>query len=106
MPTDAKLVEAPASFPIKVADWLERLADNIRNRKPKPGLGGQVLDFKLSGAKLGKPVYSIISKRGKFSVGRIEWSNQWRTPRAVLEEGVDLNKQCVAEIHAMLRDYR
>lgn len=106
MHTEARLVEAPADFPTKVADFLERLAGNIRNRKPKAGLGGEMLDFIRSGSNLGRPTYRIVSKRGGFTMGRIEWSNAWRKPCVRIDPESVLNQQCIMEIYAMMKNVK
>ena len=108
MPTNASVSVAPnATWQDRLADWLVRLADTIKPVERRHGVGGQMLDFKMSlSLKLGKPVYIIYSKRGGFTMGRIEWSNQWRKPCYRPDTEAPLDKQCVAEIHAMLRDYR
>lgn len=108
MPTNASVSIAPnATWQDRLADWLVRLADTIKPPERRHGVGGQMLEFRAEKTfHLGKPVYTIYSRRGGFTMGRIEWSNQWRTPCYRPDTDAPLNKQCVAEIHAMLRDYR
>jgi hypothetical protein len=51
--------------------------------------------------------YAVISRRGAFAMGRIEWSPQWRAWmfRAAGEYGESVYPlSALAEIHAFMRD--
>lgn len=67
---------------------------------------GQLLRFEWKGiGVLGMSTYAIISRRGGFTVGEIDFSPQWRRPRFRPDRDAVYDQQCVAEIYAALRDY-
>lgn len=56
---------------------------------------------------MGRPVYNVLAVRGEaFSMGRIEWRNQWNDWCIKFDEGVPINMEIVAEVYAMLRELR
>lgn len=78
------------------------------------GREGRMVRFvRTHTATMGYPNYDVISQRGGFLLGRLEFRNQWREyayygPRATDPDGysVPLNMEILAEIYAMLRELR
>lgn len=56
---------------------------------------------------MGRAVYNVLAVRGEgFSMGRIEFRNQWNDWSMKFDPGVPLNMEIIAEIYAMLRELR
>lgn len=88
----------------KVANWLDQRDRQIRDSE-KRTTGGKRLLFELHGHALGRPRYRVSSVRGGFTMGQIEWSNQWREPKFVPAYEAVFDRQSIAEIYAKLRDF-
>jgi len=71
-----------------------------------PAMGGKMLEFHTNGTNLGRPRYSVISKRGGFFMGTIEWSNQWGRARFKPDSEAVFDQTCIAEIYACMRDLK
>ena len=68
---------------------------------------GRFCQFLADGTVMSEPRYRIVSQRGNFDMGRIEWSPQWRAYSFVSAGSptdlVRWNGQALAEVYALLR---
>ena len=86
---------------------LHALASKIHPRQPRlPDVGGKMLKFEHHGWNLGHPVIHVFSQRGGFTVGTVEWSNQWGRARFKAHPEAIFDRQCIAEIYACMRDLK
>jgi len=54
---------------------------------------------------MSRPVYNVVTVRGEaFSIGRIEYRNQWGAFSFTADAGVPINREIIAEIYAMLKE--
>ena len=90
----------------RLAVWLHELADRILPAEPTKPIGGKMLMFTRTGRNLGRDVFTVFSQRGGFSMGTVEWSNQWNRPRFKAHPEAVFDQQCVAEIYACMRDMK
>jgi hypothetical protein len=92
----------------RLALLLHRLADEIlppEQRPPVP-VEGKLLQFIPTGQSLGRPVYTVVSRRGEFKMGVVDWSNQWRRARFTAHSESVFDKECIAEIYACMREMK
>ena len=73
---------------------------------PLPSVAGKMLAFIPVGRNLGHVILGVRSNRGGFSMGTIEWSNQWGRPRFKPHFDAVFDQQCIAEIYAAMRDFK
>lgn len=73
-----------------------------------PKLEGKWVRFiKQHERVMGRSVYSICTQRGEgFSIGRIEFRNQWNDWSVKFDADVPINMEILAETYAMLRELR
>lgn len=90
----------------KLAAGLERLAKELKAHEPPLGQQGVRLRSVYSHMSSGYPVYTISSLRGNLSMGILEWSNQWRRPRFQADPSAVFDQQCIAEIFAMMKEFK
>lgn len=91
----------------RFAVWLRIWAEAIDPAEVTQTAGkGTRLGFLNIGSNLGHPVWQIRSIKGGFTLGRIEWSNQWRLPKFVPDPDGVYDKQAVAEIYAKMRSFQ
>lgn len=69
-------------------------------------LRGRFMAFEPGHYNLGHPTWNVVSVRGGFRMGQVEWSNQWRTYAFRPHPEAVFNRECLAEIHAFLKDQR
>lgn len=96
---------SPATWRDVCADWLRRLANELRPVPMPVGRGGRILHFVAEGTVLGRTRYAVMSVRGGFRMGTLEWSNQWRRPKFVPASDAVFDQQAVAEIFAMMKEF-
>lgn len=71
-----------------------------------PAMGGRLLEFHPSGYNLGRLGWRVVSKRGGFEMGRIEWSNQWYRAKFTPHPEAVFDQRCLAEIYACMREMK
>ena len=73
-----------------------------------PKLEGKWVRFaKMHERVMGRPVYNVLAVRGEgFTMGRIEFRNQWNDWCVKFDAGVPINMEIVAEVYAMLKELR
>lgn len=74
---------------------------------PRQREGKWIRFTKMHERIMGRAVYNVLAVRGEgFSIGRIEFRNQWYDWSVKFDAGVPLNQEIVAEVYAMLRELR
>lgn len=53
-----------------------------------------------------KPVYDVLSRRGGFTMGTIEFRNQWQAWSFKPHHEAVFNRESLAEVFCFLRDQR
>ena len=72
---------------------------------PKQREGRLVRFVKMHGLVMYRPAYNVVAVRGEaFSMGRIEYRNQWGTFSFTADAGIPINREIIAEIYAMLKE--
>ncbi len=94
------------SWRVKWAEAFEWVANRISQKEPPDTYKGKLLTFEQTGSNLGYPVYRVVSTRGGFTMGRMEWSNQWRRPRFMADPEAVFDPQCLAELYTMCKQFR
>lgn len=81
----------------RLANWLEP--------KTYPDVdGARLVEFRKGTTyTLGRPTFNVISRRGGFLLGRVEFRNQWNEWCFYPSYDGMFNKQMVAEIYAKLK---
>lgn len=77
---------------------------NGRIERGEPMIAGKFFVFQPHGESLGKGRYTVLSRRGGFTVGRVEFRNQWQAWAFHPHSEAVFNKECLAELYAFLRD--
>lgn len=101
----AKKYSHAATWRDRVAAFFEWLAHDLRDWDLATK-SGKLLRAQSSGRNLGYPVWKIYSVRGGMFMGTIEFSNQWRRPRFKADGEAIFDRECVAEIYAMMREFK
>ncbi len=67
-------------------------------------LEGRYLAFNAGPMIAHEPSYTIASQRGKFEMGRVEWSPQWRAWMFRPHSEAVFPMSAVAEVYVFIRD--
>ena len=91
----------------RLATWLRTWAVAIEATEPTTAAvkSGERLYFTRVRVNLWQPVYEVLSRRGDIVLGTVEWSNQWRLPKFTPHREAVFDKQALAELYVLMRDW-
>lgn len=64
---------------------------------------GRMTRFRPNGKVMGHDSYDVIAVRGRFTIGRVEYSNQWGYYCFRPSPDTPFHREILAEIYAFLR---
>jgi hypothetical protein len=89
-----------------LTEWWARRRPFVRSQPA--GKEGRMLRFSQRGTVMGYQSYTVWARRGQFTIGRLEYRNQWGYyafyPDSNHHVETPLNREIVAEIYAMLKE--
>lgn len=66
---------------------------------------GRLTIFTIRGhVSMGRPTYKVLSSRGGFAIGHVEFRNQWQAWSYMPLDGVPHNLELLAQVYAFLRE--
>ena len=106
-PSPVDLTDQAKGFVLDALRWpWDRYCAWVRPDQAKlpKQLEGKYLGFYQGQFIAHEPTYSIVSRRGGFNMGRIEWSPQWRAWMFRPHSEAVFPMSAVAEVYVFIRD--